>query len=933
MAPPKTRPNDAAPVSTQETVVSRIYRSNRKPQQVRFPNRRKVVRKYGRLDATLSPKQRTLTQIGYTVPPLPGLHEIDLLSQELKADTSGDGRSISLLAGRWEANNGSPPPHGYRQNKRRTAHHETAGSAPAKTPRHTQTLTQLVSKHTFLGPDGDDNGCELDTMIRDSEDEDILVSLSPDAKPKQPSLSSQQHVGGRGMTSPKQQTDTFRAISNPLPFTPTSTRTEIPSSQPSPFTPMWPFDYPHSPTDYQCPSPLSRKRQRSASPTTRGPATQILVAKDIGATNASKRLKTAMPDSPSVADPPDRSQPVTRAFALTETAKRPRRPKSNRSGMPAATANGLSPGPMNESYSGFAPKRESLEGGRPHMSASEEIPDSDDEGGGFSGSYSLKQSAMSATQPAGQLSDQHGGDNGSLPSSSPLSHPRSAKPASPTPRPKTRRTTSADTTFRGVIEKVVAQRSPLCETLNTLTNRSSMPTIRDSSVRQQNNTGVHFQPLDQQHETIPVNNQQDAGLPEDTQQQYSQALESQRVPLETIRSFGPQTDRSDIIIPIHPEQIRKIVSGTKDHEFRNFKIPHTVSRFWMYATRPVYELQYMAVVAAGFRQPGDIDSDSGVGNTEFNAGRLVAKFAYKLVQVYQLNNPVSLDVMKTNGWAGPPRRYDYLPPAVVGSLLGNLRCALFEDVARPGVETRDDARESNEARGEHGKMSISQEIEAQLLSDVVEIQASRKWQHPVLSSSQGQPAAPAACQSLKPWTEQPFPVVIPPDESQVRGPALASSTPNATWPSQATTATTASTQETSSGFRSRMQDTSANVAATAWLPDDRRATVSRPTLDLDAPSVPVKKDVASEAKNAPCACAHTGMEAGLGSSNVERSPARRLARGSQKKPRVQRQRPSFQTAMASSSDLTQAALPDSLYEEVRQAPPVVIVDSEESDGE
>jgi hypothetical protein len=158
---------------------------------------------------------------------------------------------------------------------------------------------------------------------------------------------------------------------------------------------------------------------------------------------------------------------------------------------------------------------------------------------------------------------------------------------------------------------------------------------------------------------------------------FTQGLESQRVPLEVIHSMGPRTDRSDIIISIHPGPVEKIVNGTKSHEFRNYRIPVQVSRIWIYVTKPVCELRYMAIIGPA-KQPGEIP-ENGIGNAEFNRGEMT-KFAHELLQVYELNNPVSIQVMKENGWVeGPPQKYVYIPPAVVGQLLGNLRCALFAD--------------------------------------------------------------------------------------------------------------------------------------------------------------------------------------------------------------------------------------------------------------
>lgn len=185
---------------------------------------------------------------------------------------------------------------------------------------------------------------------------------------------------------------------------------------------------------------------------------------------------------------------------------------------------------------------------------------------------------------------------------------------------------------------------------------------------------------------------------------YTQGLESQRLPLDSIRALGPQTPHSDIMVSLHPEHIAKIVDRTKNHEFRAWKIPQQVSRIWVYITRPESELRYMCLFSEP-KMPGEIQDEKGIGNVEFNQGKKMAKFAYEILQVYELNNPVSLDEMKKKGWvAGAPQKYTYIPPAVVGELTSNLRCALFED-------------KSQSQSAPHQGVSESQELKAQLQSD------------------------------------------------------------------------------------------------------------------------------------------------------------------------------------------------------------------------
>ncbi|KAG7286041.1 hypothetical protein NEMBOFW57_008340 [Staphylotrichum longicolle] len=222
------------------------------------------------------------------------------------------------------------------------------------------------------------------------------------------------------------------------------------------------------------------------------------------------------------------------------------------------------------------------------------------------------------------------------------------------------------------------------------------------------------------HKSSPLYQHHTQARSQARSQYYSQGLESQRVPMEVIRSLGPQTDRSDIIVSIHADIMEGIVNGTRNHEFRNYKFPVQVSRCWIYTTRPVGEVKYMATIGPA-QEPGQIDSRSGVGNAEFNDGTSGHAFAHKLLQVYQLNNPVPLEDMADNGLGdGPPQRYRYIPPAVVGQLLANLRCPLFdEEDENEDAEIQEDKDEENDDDKEGGGVTISQELAEQLRSDIV----------------------------------------------------------------------------------------------------------------------------------------------------------------------------------------------------------------------
>ncbi|KAK7953758.1 hypothetical protein PG988_014452, partial [Apiospora saccharicola] len=191
-------------------------------------------------------------------------------------------------------------------------------------------------------------------------------------------------------------------------------------------------------------------------------------------------------------------------------------------------------------------------------------------------------------------------------------------------------------------------------------------------------------------------------------QAYTQGLESQRVPLETIQATGPISDRSDIIVSIYGEHVKRMVERTKTHEFRSWKMPESVHRVWVPRAN-------CAIWSSWDPQTrGEIDDD-GIGNVEFNQGKKkAANYAYEVLQIYELNNPVSLETMKQHGWPTAPQKYAYVPPAIVGQLTANLRCALFDDEnedADQGLIRSSPVRSSP-------NRTVSQEIAEQIRSDI-----------------------------------------------------------------------------------------------------------------------------------------------------------------------------------------------------------------------
>ncbi|KAK4232626.1 hypothetical protein QBC38DRAFT_379396, partial [Podospora fimiseda] len=232
-------------------------------------------------------------------------------------------------------------------------------------------------------------------------------------------------------------------------------------------------------------------------------------------------------------------------------------------------------------------------------------------------------------------------------------------------------------------------------------------------------------------------------------QYYSQGLESQRVPLEVIKSLGPQTDRSDVLVSLPKQTVEAIIDGWQNHLFRvSQPIPLTVTRVWIYTSDGLDEVKYMATIGPK-KEPGEIqDLRVGRGNAEFNEGESVSgfRFAHELLQVYRLNDPIKKREMvrsglKENGGPGG-EMWRWVGPAVAAALLANLREALFVEV--DGDEDWDEEMEEDLLRAveedeeQEAEVTISQELAEQLRSEGARMEEEEE----VIPASQEDPFLP-----------------------------------------------------------------------------------------------------------------------------------------------------------------------------------------------
>lgn len=668
------------------------------PRQLYFPARSTTVRTYGKGKARRSlpsktPDQSTLTQIGW----IPSTYQEDEDDMEGLTDliTDDEDDDAQKPKGKETARRSSK--------RRRTtgdlnpAHKSTAGSSF-----HTQTLTQMPSFTSGQQPD--DEELEEDFKLDDHSDEHKLAANTADKGRKSEAPSPLQETKERAPTPPPQK-GALPPSQGTTPPTVTQTprkqiieRAVIPSSQPSPFTPNLGISERYWSRLDQTPL-----RERS--------------------TNVDAPTPTVSRKRPRTLEIADSWSTVNGGMSSS-----PSKGKSQRT-------------PLKEMSLGDVAERSIILGETPVRSDEQTIMDEADEVEVTSEPRAEPQEDKS-TRPAGDIiSDSEDDYDFGLENDN---EANDEAPGTPTPAARVHTRKSAETLAQET--GVITRSSPKPSTLSperraTQRNATPVPTPEDvqpepetpspsplrrtsmsSAVEADKGTPLSSpqktSPALPPHQRIESTHRSQALLDVSHSQNVSpavpvsqlgfryksQAFESQRVPFERIQRLGPQTDRSDIIISIHPQQVEQIVEGHKTHEFRNYRIPQTVGRIWIYVTRPACALKYMATISVA-KQPGDIShEDPGIGNVEFNEGK-GSQFAYELKQIYELNNPVSLARMKENGWVEEaPAKYVYIPPAVLGELMANLRRAIFVEPGEPQSSQVD--------------MTESQEVDLQLRSDI-----------------------------------------------------------------------------------------------------------------------------------------------------------------------------------------------------------------------
>ncbi|KAB8070202.1 hypothetical protein BDV29DRAFT_160707 [Aspergillus leporis] len=126
-----------------------------------------------------------------------------------------------------------------------------------------------------------------------------------------------------------------------------------------------------------------------------------------------------------------------------------------------------------------------------------------------------------------------------------------------------------------------------------------------------------------------------------------------------VQARSVRTSKGDILMSIRPEHMNNIAAKSKNHEYRRYLLPSTVRHIWLYTTAPISRIEYVARVSHG-KTPGEVPEDGGIGNADFNAGKKVSKYAYEILDLWRLNEPISLKHAIAKGFLkGPPQKSSF----------------------------------------------------------------------------------------------------------------------------------------------------------------------------------------------------------------------------------------------------------------------------------
>ena len=100
-----------------------------------------------------------------------------------------------------------------------------------------------------------------------------------------------------------------------------------------------------------------------------------------------------------------------------------------------------------------------------------------------------------------------------------------------------------------------------------------------------------------------------------------------------------------IFVSIKPKYTKKIESGEKNYEFRNYLPKEVFDKLYVYESSPTCSLKYILTIDRIIKYPEKILED-GYGNKDFNNGLKKSRYAYHISKVEKLKEPLDLKVLK-----------------------------------------------------------------------------------------------------------------------------------------------------------------------------------------------------------------------------------------------------------------------------------------------
>ena len=115
----------------------------------------------------------------------------------------------------------------------------------------------------------------------------------------------------------------------------------------------------------------------------------------------------------------------------------------------------------------------------------------------------------------------------------------------------------------------------------------------------------------------------------------------------------------EIFISLKPKFAELIRQRKKTYEFRKYKPRHKINRLWIYVTQPIATLKYIAEVGEIVNYPTKIPED-GAGNSEFNKGLKKSKYAFPILHLDELIEPIPLQRLRDKFGFTPPQSFAYI---------------------------------------------------------------------------------------------------------------------------------------------------------------------------------------------------------------------------------------------------------------------------------